>query len=422
MKTILLGSNKLLVSIIVILFLFFFIFGMPTPIGSLTPLLALGTILWGVLNYKVYFLYFPKEILFLFLFLFFDLLVCLFVPILLGTYDFSIVQTKTNLIASLLATYVLAKSFCLNKKISDKQFFNLLLVIFLIQAILVVAMLTNSDLSQLITSFTRNSDQGARVLDTYAGARGLGIADSSAFGFAIVMGLFIFLTFVAYKNKFIGLKFFSILILIGGVASVSAGRTAILGLILGLIYSLLNFKNARSLKILISTFVIIFVAGVFLLSIDRDSIQNETLGYFYSYSMEPILNYLNTGGFSSSSTSGLQRMYFPLTEQQYLIGDGRYMNGESYYMSTDAGYMRFALFYGGIFSFIFYSYFSYFVVRVTSFNKNYMVPIFFLLLFSFALHYKGEVVLFSISYNKVLFLILFFLYLRSIGLKKVTLS
>lgn len=418
MKTTFLGSNGLLASIGITLFLFFFIFGMPTPIGSLTPLLTVGVVLWGVLNYQRYFLYFPKEILFLFLFLFFDLLVCLFVPVLMGTYDFSIIQTKVNFIASLLATYVLARSFSSNNKISEKQFFNLLLAIFVIQAILVVAMLVNSDLSQMITSFTRSSDQGTRVLESYAGARGLGVADSSAFGFAIVMGLLIFLTFFSYQNKFINIKYFAVLLLLGVVASISAGRTAILGLMLGLVYLFLNFKNTRSFVTLLSTFLIIIIAGYFLVSIDRDSIQNETLGYFYSYSMEPILNYINEGSFASTSTDALQNMYFPLTEQQYLIGDGRYMDGESYYMSTDAGYMRFALFYGGVFSLMLYSYFTYFVVKLIFLERKNILLLFFLLIFSLALHYKGEVVLFSISYNKVLFLTLFFIYMKSIGINK----
>ncbi|MDT1858230.1 hypothetical protein FPK33_27630, partial [Acinetobacter baumannii] len=75
----------------------------------------------------------------------------------LGTYDFSIIQTKINFIASLLATYILARSFSSNNNITDKQFFNLLLVIFSIQVILIVGMLINSDFSQAITSFTRNS-------------------------------------------------------------------------------------------------------------------------------------------------------------------------------------------------------------------------------------------------------------------------
>ncbi|MGA6435446.1 hypothetical protein ACPD9M_08450 [Acinetobacter baumannii] len=418
MKTTFLGNNGLLASIGITLFLFFFIFGMPTPIGSLTPLLTMSIVLWALLNYKKYFLFIPKEIFYLFIFLIFDLLVCLIIPCILGTYDFSIIQTKINFIASLLATYILARSFSSNNNITDKQFFNLLLVIFSIQVILIVGMLINSDFSQAITSFTRNSDQGARVLESYAGARGLGIADSSAFGFAIVMGLLIFLTFFAYKNNFISFKYFIVLLLLGSVASISAGRTAVLGIMFGLVYLLLNFKNYRSLLTLISIFLFFILIGSILISIDRNSIENETLGFFYSYSMEPILNYINEGSFASTSTDALQNMYFPLTEQQYLIGDGRYMDGESYYMATDAGYMRFTLFYGGVFSLMFYSYFIYFTMKLIFIKKNNIILLLFLLVISLALHYKGEVVLFSISYNKVLFLILFFIYMKSIGINK----
>ncbi|HCW3747296.1 TPA: hypothetical protein OXK62_001797, partial [Acinetobacter baumannii] len=377
MKTTFLGNNGLLASIGITLFLFFFIFGMPTPIGSLTPLLTMSIVLWALLNYKKYFLFIPKEIFYLFIFLIFDLLVCLIIPCILGTYDFSIIQTKINFIASLLATYILARSFSSNNNITDKQFFNLLLVIFSIQVILIVGMLINSDFSQAITSFTRSSDQGARVLESYAGARGLGIADSSAFGFAIVMGLLIFLTFFAYKNNFISFKYFIVLLLLGSVASISAGRTAVLGIMFGLVYLLLNFKNYRSLLTLISIFLFFILIGSILISIDRNSIENETLGYFYSYSMEPILNYINEGSFASTSTDALQNMYFPLTEQQYLIGDGRYMDGESYYMATDAGYMRFTLFYGGVFSLMFYSYFIYFTMKLIFIKKNNIILLLF---------------------------------------------
>lgn len=414
MKIMSLKNNDFLSSVGIVILLFFFIFGVPTPAGSLTPLLTLGIIFWAIFNYKKYLLYIPKEVFYLFLFLLFDLLVCLVVPVIFVTYDFSIIQTKINFIASILATFILAKHLSLNNNISDKRFFNLLLSIFTIQIILVIMMLLNADLSQIITSFTRSSDQGTRVLESYAGARGLGFADSSAFGFAIVMGLFIFISFFSYKNKFINFKYFIILVLLGSIASISAGRTAILGLILGLFYLLLNFKSLRSFVTLISTFLLIVLLFSFLLSIDRQSIQNDTLGYFYSYSMEPILNYIATGSLTSSSTDALHNMYFPLTEKQYLIGDGRYMEGQSYYMATDAGYMRFVLFYGGFFSLLLYGYFTYFVSKIAILNKRYALVLIFLLLFSFALHYKGEVVLFSISYNKILFLVLFFVYIRAV--------
>ena len=405
---------ELIKSIGISLILFFFIFGIPTPMGSLTPLLTMCIVFWAGLNYTKYFLKIPKEIFYLFIFLLFDLFVCLIIPYVFGTYDLAIIKTKINFIASLLAVYVLAMSFATNAEISDRKFFNILLGIFLIQIVLVILMLVNSDISNLITSFTRNTDEGARVLDSYAGARGLGFADSSVFGFAIVMGFLLLLVFFLYEKNFINFKYFIFLVLLGGVASISAGRTAILGLIIGLVYLFLNLRNIRTIITLASMFLIFIFSISLLLSIDRNSIQNDTLRYFYSYSMQPILNYIDTGSFATSSTEALQNMYFPLTERQFLIGDGRYMDGLKYYMGTDAGYMRFALFYGVIFSFFLYSYFTYFIGKIIFLSKRYSFFLLVIFLFTIMLHYKGEVILFAISYNKLLFLILFYIYIRSI--------
>lgn len=402
----------------IVVLMFFFVFGMPTPVGSIAQLLTVLIVVWSLFNCKKYYFYIPKEILYLFIFLLFDFLMCLLIPCILGTYDFSIVSTKLNFIASILATYVVASFFSSSNMVTDEVFFKFLLSIFLIQAIIIVLMLLDSDLAQLITSYTRSSDQGTRVIESYNGARGLGVADSSVFGLAIVMGVFIFISFFSYKKKYIGFKYFVFLLLIGGMASVSAGRTAILGMIFGLIYLMLNFKNIRSFVTLTILFLVSLVVGYILINIDRDSIRNETLGSFYAYSMEPIINYMRTGTLSTGSTDVLQRMYFPLTEKQYLIGDGRYMEGEKYYMSTDVGYMRFALFYGGFLSLCLYFYFIYFVSKIAILSKKYCTFLIFLLIFSFTIHYKGEVILFAISYNKILFLILFFVYMRYIEQKR----
>ena len=416
MKAISLGNHGLISIFCIIVFLFLFIFGLPTPIGSLTPILTMLVLLWGGVNYNKYFSLFPREFFYLFFFLLFDILVCLTIPIILDTFDFSIIKTKINFIISMFAVYILAKYFSENSNLSEKFFFNLLLSVFALQSIIMVVMLLDSNVSQTITSFTRSTDQGVRVLESYAGARGLGIADSSVFGLAIVMGLFLFLTFFCYKNKFINFNYFIILLFLGGVASISAGRTAVIGLICGFLYLFINFKNLRSFYTLITISFLLFLMFYFLLSIDRQSIENQTLGYFYSYSMEPILNYMNQGKFSSTSTDGLHSMYFPLTDQQFLIGDGRYMDGQSYYMKTDAGYMRFALFYGVIFSFISSLYFVYFLMKVNLLNKKYFWLLIFFIIISFIFHYKGETILFAVSYGKLLFLIVFYIYLKSISL------
>ncbi|WP_168397815.1 hypothetical protein [Acinetobacter indicus] len=412
MKAISLGGHSLMALGCVVIFLFFFIFGIPTPIGSLTPILTAGIIFFSLFNYKKYFSLFPREFFYLFLFLLFDLLVCLVIPVILDTFDFFIIKTKINFIISMFAVYILAKYFSENSNFSIKDFFNLLLSVFALQTIIMVVMLVDSNVSQTITSFTRSTDQGMRILESYAGARGLGVADSSVFGLAIVMGLFLFLTFFCYKNKFINFNYFILLLCLGSVASISAGRTAVIGLICGFLYLFINFKNIRAFYTLITISFLLFSTLYFLLGVDRQLIENQTLGYFYSYSMEPILNYMNQGELSSTSTDALHAMYFPLTEQQFLIGDGRYMDGQSYYMKTDAGYMRFALFYGVVFSSILYFYFVYFLMRVSLLDKKYFWLLIFFIIMSFIFHYKGETVLFAVSYGKLLFLIVFYIYLK----------
>ncbi|MGY5393443.1 hypothetical protein [Acinetobacter sp. NigerLNRRAM0016] len=414
MKNFVCGSYNLIYFLFISVFLFFFIFGFPTLIGSLTPILTMGILFYSFLNYKKYYLHFPKEFYYLFLFLLFDFLVCLIIPVVLDTFDFSIVKTKINFIVSILAVYVLAKYFASNVDLSVSDFFKILLIVFSIQIIMIILMLLSSDFSQLITSFTRSNEQGERVLELYSNARGLGVADSSVFGLAIVMGLFLFLSFFSYRNKFIDFKYFIFLVFLGGLASISAGRTAVLGLIFGFLYFALNFNNLRSFYTLISTFVCFTILIYLLIGIDGSLIQNETLSYFYLYSMEPILNYVNEGKLSSTSTDTLHNMYFSLTERQFIFGDGRYSNSDgSYYLSTDAGYMRFVLFYGAFFSLLLYGYFIYFVLKISFYLKKYSYFFLFLLVLSFLFHYKGEVVLFAVSYNKLIFLIIFYLYLKS---------
>lgn len=339
------------------------------------------------------------------------------IPTTLGTYDFSIIPTKLNFIISLLATYILAKYFSLKSNFTERDFSKILLSVFLIQSLVILSMLMSPNLAELIISITRNSEQGSRVIETYGGARGLGLADSSAFGLAIVMGLFIFLTFYCYKQKFISLNYFIILITIGSIASISAGRTAILGLLFGLLYLIINLRNLRSILILILLSILSVISLSFLLNINSSNIENKALQVLYNYSMEPILNYTQTGSFSSRSTDDLQTMYFFLTESQHLHGDGKYMIGDKYYMETDAGFMRFSLFYGTIISTFLYLYFIKFTIKVYGKNKKYLLPILLLVTLSFILHYKGEVILFAVSYNKVLFLILFYIYLRSFNPK-----
>ncbi|WP_257234381.1 hypothetical protein [Acinetobacter sp. YH12052] len=403
---------------LMIFIIFFFLFGMKTPLGSLAQILTAVIVAAGIVVYGKYLVKADKLFFFLMAFLIYDYLVCLTWVVMAGTYDFKLLITKTNLIISVVATYILSIYFFRNY--TKKQFFVFLSIVFLIQSLIVVLMLLNSDIANFITTYTKDENVVERMMGAYSGARGLGIADSGAFGFSIVMALFLLLTFASYKKGYINGRYFFIVISLGLVASISAGRVAMLGMFMGLFLWTLYFKKIKILRLATLTlcgFVLLFS---FLISLRHTVIEHQALATFYNYSMEPIFNYIDYGEFSSSSTDHLETMYFPLTEKQWLLGDAKYMNGIYYYMNTDAGYMRFALFYGAINSFIYYLFFiifsAYACKKINNLDEKIIIVL--MVLLSFLLHYKAEVILLAIAYNKLLLLVVFFLYAKSISAKQ----
>lgn len=407
---VLLNLSKKIFYLIIFIITFFFIFGVKTPLGSLGQILTVFIIFLGLFYYNKKLLLMPKFVFFLLIFLLVDIFISLIWPIIFNTYDFSIIPTKINLILSIFSCYVLG--FYVYEKFDEKQFFRFISLIFFIQSLIVFLMLINSDFSNFIMTNTKDSAIVERMVNNYSGSRGLGLADSAAFGFSVVMALFILIVFYSFVKKYINIFEFLPLIFFGTIASISAGRVSLLGLILGLV---VLFFSLRSKKVFILiSFISVFSVFIlnYLIGLRYEVIQMTSLSSFYNFMMEPIFNYIDYGVLSTSSTDGLKNMYFTLSESQFMYGDARYSEGDGYYMGTDAGYMRFSLFYGVINSFYLYMvFFSFLFFLCLKFKNNIDKIFIFLVIFlSFMLHYKGEVVLLSISYNKLLFLVVFFLY------------
>lgn len=410
-----LTEQKLYTKIFIFFVVFFFIFGMKTPVGSLAQIFTVFICFFGFFIYRNYFFKPSKAFLFLILFLIYDFIICAVWAVFFGTYDFNILTTKTNFILSVFATYILGVFFFRNYE--KKDFFVLLSLVFLVQSLIIIAMLLNPSFSDFIMTYTKDSNVTERMLNNYSGARGLGLADSAAFGFSVVMAIFLLLSLFSYKKGYISGKYFFILIFLGIVASISAGRVSLLGAILGSLFLILNYNKPKIFMLTTSLFFGSLFLFLFLISLRNTNIEPQALATLYNYSMEPIFNYIDYGELKSSSTDALlQRMYFPLNEKQLLIGDARYVEGDKYYMSTDAGYMRFSLFYGAINSMVLYlSYllFSLFVfLRLKDLDEKILIIL--MVLLSFFLHYKGEIILFAVSYNKLLLLVVFFLYMKSL--------
>ena len=347
----------------------------------------------------------PKNVLYLFIYLVFDLVVSISVPIVYGTYDFSILQSKVNILVSVFNIYQIVLLLHLKTKNSIYLITKYLFIVLLIQSSIILISLLNTDIAQAVASLSKSSTSVERMFDLYGGARGLGWTNYSAFGLAIIFAVLILIAFFAFYKKYITIYSFLCVLFLSIIAGFSAGRTFFLGVFLGCIPLL---KTKYSIFIVSITCLLVVIS----MTIDISKIDNNSILTLYQYSLEPLFNYLEKGEFTTTSTSYLiDKMYFPLTEKQILFGDGYYTDPISkfYYLNTDAGYMRFILYYGVFFSLGLYLCFLTFSCSVIKSLKGdafgrYLIITF--VISAFIFHYKGEVILFASGFNKIVLIYL----------------
>ncbi|EFD0472705.1 hypothetical protein FFW93_25130, partial [Escherichia coli] len=143
---------------------------------------------------------------------------------------------------------------------------KLFFLIALLQSFFIILMMFFPSINAYIQSIIRTKEEIEFMSNTYGGIRGLGISGSVAFGLAIIMSLLSFLSIVWFNEEDCNipffLKLFFIILLL--FASISAGRTAVLGFVLGGVYSFIcsdykkKFYRALQILIYVSLFLFIF--------------------------------------------------------------------------------------------------------------------------------------------------------------------
>lgn len=322
------------------------------------------------------------------------------------SYDYVIVKTWVNNLISLLssALFVSLYTSYFEKKYRFEQF---LFYVLIIQSIYIIIAIIFPDMSEKVQALIRTQDQIDRM-SIYGGVRGVALSGSLAFGLAITMtllGFFSTIWLIKFStiNFLLKICFFFICLL----ASLSAGRTAILGFAFAIIYclpTLINLRNIFRLLIIVPTFIVLLL----FIYETNESIQ-LLIDKYSAYVFEPIIAFLNTGSFKVSSLKTLESMYFLPPLDTLIIGDAKYVDEVDpslYYMGTDSGYMRFILFYGLLGSII--PYISFIIVISLAMYKSNFIVLFLVILMSFILQYKGEVIFFAVSYMKIVFCVLFY--------------
>lgn len=341
------------------------------------------------------------------------LLFSLFVTTFHNQYDFTIVRTLTNNFLSTIGCVALVS--LIYSWAGKRNIMDLMVHVLFIQTFFILIMLLSPDIRELIQSFIRTDSQMERMA-TYNNVRGLGISGSVAFGLAITMGLLGFLLhywFAFYNKKSNSLYTFIVFVLCL-LAALSAGRTAVLGFVVGFVFYLFSMNFSGLLR---SSFKQVLIFGVIVSSVTVYVLNNEFLmevAFLYSrYVFRFVWNYLETGSFAVNSLTALDNMYFVPPLREMLIGSGQYINFDgTHYMHTDAGYMRFMLFFGGVASvlmyviYIFMNFWAYAKVKSVMPRSALFYGMF--IFISFVFQYKGEVIFFSVAFMKIFYLVTFY--------------
>lgn len=340
------------------------------------------------------------------------------------TLDFTIIKAYVLVLFLFLVSVYLYP--ILVKGVAEEKRFiyilSLLISVFFVQSCVEIAAFVNPSIKSIVSFFQKDlvsqKDMG--------GIRALALTGNPFFdlaaGFGLIFIVFTFsITINSSRRKFFSLKnsFFFIVLFVG---SFFAGRTAFVGLGIALVLYFFSFgsrfkKGISFLRLILIVAVSSFLLYNILLPLEtKDMVENQLLPFAF----EAVYNYIDTGETGTKSGEILDEMYFPISWQTFLFGDGIYTGKDgAYYMHTDAGIMRNILFYG-IFGllFIVFGHLFYFLkplgrifsdmkkeISFTSVNK--LLFFLSLLLYTIVLQYKGEVLLFMPIIQVMLFYICF---------------
>jgi len=374
--------------------------------------LIFGSLLFVNNSFKqVQFLLRQKVFYFPIIILIFSALSSFLIPIIYQTYDISMFKTWVNNILAYMGISVLA-CILLTTTAKYQTIFSIVFKMLIIQAVIIWLMMAVPPLRDLIQYLTKDAANLERM-GVYGGARGLGFTGFAAFSFSVLMGLlglYMSFYFAEFKqNK--SLMFKVILFFIAIIAGISAGRASIAGFALGLAfyYFTLGFRHYLTGMAKVLLYCIIIIVPIIFYIMSIPSLVDIVTSY-YKYAFQFLHHYFYAGYVGNSSLDTLSSMYFPLTEQQILLGDGRYTGSDNrYYLHTDPGFMRFTLIFGFLPSMITYVGFLWVMFNYYLINKPYINNIGVLVLaiigLSFIYHYKGELIMYNISYMKLIYFV-----------------
>jgi len=184
------------------------------------------------------------------------------------------------------------------------------------------------------------------------------------------------------------------------LSTLFVGRT---GIFLILAFFLLQFIKSISLRSIVKILFISLVLFQF-----TKILNNEQINIIYSYSLEPIKNYIEYGTISTKSTDALSTMFYLPDIEHLLFGAGFWRYPTHGYLLSDVGYMKMLMAFGAFGFIIFYCYqiyVSYSAYKYFKKFKNNKLDFAFLFSFLFLIEIKEEYFMQNYSFKIIILLI-----------------
>lgn len=226
---------------------------------------------------------------------------------------------------------------------------------FFLQSIIQILSMLSSTFLRITDLFRTDATIYARVRN-YDGFRGLAISGSNFFGLAVAY-IIVFIIIIYYWNKWnanpLKRTIYIVFLIVGAL---SAGRTAIIGIVCFLLFFIIQFLSKRKFKAISILWtvavIVLFIAAFRLLGPYLRKLGAWQRLQDYIFQVFGERGNRSISNFSMNNSSSLKQLisqyYFKLSPEQFFLGDGKYTDKYGYYMGTDAGFMRNIL-YGGIF-------------------------------------------------------------------------
>jgi hypothetical protein len=401
---------------------FFYVFGFPIsgfPLNSAKiSLLLIGLDLfrrkrcrenlWKVLKSNI--------VLFILSSLAFLCVYAAWLPVVKGTYDFTLSYNYAIFIVERVVGSIFIVSYLFGLGYRLNGVIDVFIKVIVAQAVLIVSMFISPEVREVLWSINEKSYLSS-LNERYGGIRGLGLSGELAYTLSVLLSIgciMIVYRSIENVNKYKSSLYFLLLV----VGVMFSGRTGWAGVGLSLLFLLYTRTKYKMLTLSVQNFfkssaLIVFVAFLVYLSLGP-SITRTVEDTLIPFAFEVFINLFQEGELTATSLQATEDMYFWVPEMSFWFGDGRFVSlpGEdhSYYMRTDPGYMRHILFYGFFGSSLlyltyasipFYLYSNNLSIR----NGDYKTAIFMVILYLFIVHWKGDVLVGSNSNVKILFLL-----------------